>query len=143
MYKQGKEEGAAIFLVNEFGVIVSIAARHMHAHVTHVQSRLAHGAPLAQSHEGNETSRTDAQVALEQAKVMIAELEADLHDVRADLSATKTALAKEKIVAAATTVHKDELEKKDTEIAKLRAQLEQYLAIGSEGQYTEERSSTT
>ena len=31
--------------------------------------------------------------------------------------------------------HEDELEKKDSEIAKLRAQLERYLAIGSEGQH--------
>ena len=62
----------------------------------YAQSRLAHSALLAQSHEGNETGHTDAQVTLELAKVMIAELEADLHDVRAYLSATKTALAKEK-----------------------------------------------
>jgi len=62
---QGKEERAALFLVNEVGVIVSIATCNMHAHVTHVQSKLAHGAPLAQSHEGNETGHTGAQVALE------------------------------------------------------------------------------
>ena len=91
-----QDEGAVIFLVNEAGIIMSIAARHIHAHMTHVQSGLARGPPLARSHENNETSRTDAQLAAEQAKVRIAELEADLSDVTADLSTTKTALAKEK-----------------------------------------------
>ena len=93
---QGKDDTAAMFLVNENGVIKYIEPRNAHAHVTNSPG-IARGAPLApDGNQPDSDSSSALLIQLQQAKVRAEDLEAELAETSTDLVMTKALLAKEK-----------------------------------------------
>ena len=91
---QGKDDAAAMFLVNENGVIKHIEPHILHAHVISSPG-LARGAPLAL--DGNQAAPSSALLSqLQQAKTKVENLEMELAEIATDLVMTKASLAKEK-----------------------------------------------
>ena len=156
---QGKDDAAAMVLVNENGVIKHIKPHNLHAHVTsspglargpplvldgnhvgndphaHVTNSpgLAHDPPLALdgNHTGNDPSSALLSQ-LQQAKTKVKNLEMELAETAIDLVMTKASLAKEKEKTRRLwqkqfeqhLAHEEEMDEKDAEIEKLKAELE-------------------
>ena len=134
---QGKNDGAAMFLVNETGVIKCIESCDESAHVLDNQNGNARGAPQAFEREQweDDDASSEATLELKQAKVKIASLETELRDAMKDLTSVKALLAKEKEKSKRLwqqsceryLTHEDEMGKKDIEIEELREQVTQLL----------------
>ena len=129
---QGKDDAAAMFLVNENGVIIHIEPHILHAHVTSSPD-LARGAPLAL--DGNQVGSDPSSALLsqlQQAKTRVESLETELAETAADLVMTKASLAKEKEKTRRLwqkqceqhLANEEEMDEKVAEIEKLKAELE-------------------
>ena len=95
---QGKDDEAAMFLVNENGVIKSIATCNEHARVVTDQSHNMRGAPLAFGHAQVDVSGNCSKALMELGRVKekIASLKKELAVSMTDLSSVKASLAKER-----------------------------------------------
>ena len=133
MIVQGKNDGAAMFLVNETGVIKCIESCDESAHV----HSNACGAPQTFQREQWEDNgaSSEAMLELKQAKAKIASLETELRYAMKDLMSVKALLAKQKEKSKCLwqqsceryLTYEDEMGRKDVEIEGLREQVTRLL----------------
>lgn len=127
---QGKSDGAAMFLINETGIILSIKAYHTHDHVIGLDQ--SNSAPQHASPRGNKRV-TQLSAELDKVNYKIEQLESQLNASRLEVESLKAALVKQKLKVKhlwkencdLSLAHEDTIDLKDEEIAKLQGQLRQ------------------